>query len=87
MLTYLGDTAHTEAQSAATCWEPSRSLLAAVRVGVASEPGPARELEKQAALDRLIAAHLDTGGMVMAATHTPLGTGHAQADLALEAQP
>ena len=31
--------------------ELSRSLPAAFRVGVASEPGPARELERQAALE------------------------------------
>ena len=51
------------------------------------EPAAGLDQAAQAALDRLIAAHLERGGMVLAATHTPLGTGHAQAELALEAQP
>jgi heme exporter protein A len=51
------------------------------------EPAAGLDQAAQAALGQLIAAHLDTGGMVMAATHTPLGTGHAPTELVLEAQP
>jgi len=51
------------------------------------EPAAGLDQAAQAALDQLIAAHLDAGGMVMAATHTPLGTGHAHTELTLEAQP
>ena len=51
------------------------------------EPAAGLDQTAQADLDRMIAAHLDTGGMVMAATHTPLGTGRDHAELALEAQP
>lgn len=51
------------------------------------EPAAGLDQAAQAALDRLIAAHLEDGGLVMAATHTPLGTGRDHAELALEAQP
>ncbi len=50
---------------------------------------PAAGLDSAAAadLDGLIAAHLEEGGMVLAATHTPLGTGKTHDELALEACP
>jgi len=50
---------------------------------------PAAGLDKAAAadLDRLIAAHLEEGGMVMAATHTPLCAGRDHHELSLEACP
>ena len=50
------------------------------------EPAAGLDRAAQADLDRLIIAHLADGGMVMAATHTPLSTGHDHAELALEAQ-
>ena len=51
------------------------------------EPAAGLDQAAQAALDRLITAHLDDGGMVMAATHTPLGAGCAPDELALESMP
>ena len=51
------------------------------------EPAAGLDRAAQADLDRLITAHLDRGGMVMAATHTPLGSGHDHDELALEAYP
>jgi heme exporter protein A len=51
------------------------------------EPAAGLDQAAQAALDRLITAHLDNGGMVMAATHTPLGAGCAPDELALESMP
>jgi len=49
------------------------------------EPAAGLDQMAHAALDRLIKAHLDDGGMVMAATHAPLGSGCAPDELALEA--
>ena len=51
------------------------------------EPAAGLDRAAQADLDRLITAHLDRGGMVLAATHTPLGSGHDHDELALEAHP
>ena len=52
------------------------------------EPAAGLDRDAQAALDRMITAHLDDGGMVMAATHAPLGGGgRDHAELALETQP
>ena len=60
---------------------PSRALW------LLDEPAAGLDQAAQAALDRLIKAHLEDGGMVMAATHTPLGTGCAPDELVLEARP
>ena len=51
------------------------------------EPAAGLDKAAQVALDKLIAAHLDHGGMVMAATHTPLGAGRGHDELALRAHP
>ena len=62
------------------------ALASDTKVVLLDEPAAGLDQTAQAALDSLIATHLDDGGMVMAATHTPLGA-HAHEELALEATP
>ena len=63
------------------------ALSPAVALWLLDEPAAGLDQTAQAALDSLIATHLDDGGMVMAATHAPLGGAHAHEELALEAIP
>lgn len=68
-----------------------RVALARLTLGPASslwlldEPNSGLDAASSVALDDLISGHLDGGGMVLAATHLPLGITHSPRTLTLEA--
>ena len=55
----------------------ARLLVAHRPVWLLDEPTTALDVDAQALVSGLLRAHLDAGGIILAATHTPLGIGDA----------
>ncbi len=56
----------------------ARMLTAYRTIWILDEPTAALDVDAQAMFANLVAGHLETGGMVVAATHQPLGVGTAR---------
>ncbi|WP_416186612.1 heme ABC exporter ATP-binding protein CcmA [Fulvimarina sp. 2208YS6-2-32] len=56
----------------------ARLLVAPRDIWILDEPTAALDAESQALFGRLMQRHLETGGLIIAATHQPLGLEHAR---------